>query len=143
MTDCLEPARAQRRETMDRLRHEELVLENAKRKQRAAERSSRIREKQIEQESKPGPLVMRERKQEAGTKATPKEAAPSSIASEPRPSLTPRISEAQARRNKEAFDAKQKQATEHRADVERRNAERLQKSKPVPALPVPKGASAP
>jgi colicin import membrane protein len=142
VTGCLEEARAQRRDTMDRLRHEELVLDNAKRKQRAAERASRIREKQIEQESKPGPLVVRERK-EPTPRPAPKTAASAGSERASQPSLTPRINEEQAQRNKAAFDTKQKQAAEHRADVERRNAERLQKGKPAAPLPTPKGASAP
>ncbi len=142
VTGCLEEARAQRREALDRLRHEELVLDNAKRKQRAAERSSRIREKQVELESKPGPLVVRERK-EGGSKPAPRKAASAPAQSASQSSLTPRVSDEQAKRNKAAFDAKQKQAAEHRAEVERRNAERLQKGKPVMSLPVSKGASSP
>jgi colicin import membrane protein len=142
VTGCLETARAQRRETMDRLRHEELVLDNAQRKQRAAARAMRIREKQIAQESKPGPVVVRERPAEApmpAPKASQTAARRDAVAA----SAVPRISDAQAQRNKAAFDAKQQQAIEHRAEVERRNAQRSQRSKQVAPLPVPKAASAP
>jgi colicin import membrane protein len=142
VTRCLDEARAQRRETMDRLRHQDLVLDSAQRKQRAAARTMRIREKQIAQESKPSPLVVRERPAvppRPALKATPPVAGGGAVAA----SAVPRISDEQARRKKAAFDAKQKQAAEHRADIERRNAERSQKTKPIAPLPVPQGASAP
>jgi colicin import membrane protein len=141
VTGCLNAARAQRREALERLRHEELVLDNAERKQRAAARTMRIREKQIAQESKPPPLVVRERvaaPRKPAPKATPEQASGADAARG-----APRLSEEQARRNKAAFEAKQKEAAEHRADVEQRNAARSQKTKPTAALPVPKGASAP
>jgi len=142
VTSCLEEARAQRREAMDRLRHEEFVLDNAKRKQRAAERTKRIREKQIEHESKPSPLVVRERT-EAPAKRAAKTSPPAASGGASHASSTSHISDEQARRNRAAFEAKQKQAAEHRAEVEQRSAERLQKTKPTASLPVPKGASAP
>jgi len=139
VTRCLDEARAQRRETMDRLRHQELVLDNAERKQRAAARTMRIREKQIAQESKPGPLVVRERPAAVPKPGSASAAGGSAIAA----SAVPRVSDEQARRNKAAFEVKQRLAAEHRADVERRNAERSRKTKPTAPLPVPKGASAP
>jgi colicin import membrane protein len=141
VTGCLDAARAQRREALDRLRHEELVLDSAERKQRAASRATRIREKQIAQESKPAPLVVRERlaAPRKPAKATPEQATAAAAAA----SAAPRLSEEQARRNKAAFDAKQKEAAEHRGDVEQRNAARAQRTKPTAALPVPKRASAP
>jgi colicin import membrane protein len=142
VTGCLEAARAQRREALDRLRHEELVLDNAERKQRAATRTARIREKQIAQESKPSPLVVRERSA-AQRKPAPKATAAPSGGASTAASAPPRLSEEQARRNKAAFEAKQKQAAEHRAEVEQRNAQRSQKTKATAALPVPKAASAP
>jgi len=141
VTSCLESARAQRREALDRLRQEELVLDSAQRKQRAADRAARIREKDSTEASKPSPLVVRERPAEPRKPAAkPSQAAASGA---PAASSAPRISDEQAKRNKEAFEEKQKQAAEHRADVERRNAERTRKAKPVPPLQVPKSASAP
>jgi colicin import membrane protein len=142
VTGCLDAARAQRREALDRLRHEELVLDSAERKQRAAARAMRIREKQIAQESKPTPLVVRER-QAAPRKPVPKAAPERVSGADAAASATPRLSEEQARRNKAAFDAKQKEAAEHRADVEQRNAARSQKTRSKAALPLPQGASAP
>jgi hypothetical protein len=139
VTGCLDAARAQRRETMDRLRQQELVLDNAERKQRAAARAARIREKESIQESKPGPPGTRE------PPVAPKPAARASVpaASGATANAAPRISDEQARRNQAAFAEKQKQAAEHRADVERRNAERSQKTKASAPLPVPKAASVP
>jgi colicin import membrane protein len=142
VTSCLDAARAQRRETMDRLRHEELVLDNATRKERAAARTTRIREKQIAQDSKPTQLVVRERP-DAPPKPAPRALPPSASGVAAPASAVPRISDEQERRNRAAFEAKQRQAAEHRAEVERRNAERLPKTKPTAPLPVPKSASAP
>ena len=146
VTTCMDAARAQRRQAMERLRHEELVLDSAERKQRAAARETRVREKQIAQEAKPAPSVVPERAA-APTKARSKtpSKAPGSTTDDvvPAANATGRISEEQARRNRAAFEAKQKQAAEHRAEVERRNAERSQGSKPSAPLPVPGSASAP
>jgi colicin import membrane protein len=142
VTSCLDGARQARRETLERLRHQELVLDNASRKQRAAARSAQIREKQDAKDSKPNPMVVRERQAAPVRPPAARASAPSATArasGAPRPQAQ---DAEQEKRNRATFEAKQREAATHRAEAEQRNAERAKKSKPVTPLPAQQPASA-
>ena len=133
VTSCVEAARAQRRDALNRLRNEELVLDRAERRQRAAERSAAIHDKQAH---------------DAAPRAAPRAPLPTAAASTPPSRLQlrsrgartdrpePRLSPEAEARNRAAYEARLRQAQEHRAEVERRNAERQAKGK-TPSLPLP------
>lgn len=137
VTSCVDAARQERRTTLERLRHQELVLDTAVRKQRAATRSAQIREKQDAKDARPNPLVVRER-QAAPARPPSTRAAPSSGARAASAPLRARDDAEQERRKRAAFETKQQEADAHRAEVERRNAERAKKTKPAAPLPTPR-----
>ena len=137
VTSCVEAARAQRRDALGRLRNEELVLDQAERRQRAAERAAAIHDKQAHEEAPraaprtppptasapPSQLLLRSH----GARAARTE-----------PRLAP---EAEAR-NRAAYESRLREAQAHREAIERRNAERQAKAKkPALALPLPPTAA--
>ena len=56
VSDCLEQARRERRESMERLRYQDVILDEAQRKQRAVQRMQNIRSKE---RSDPPPMRKR------------------------------------------------------------------------------------
>jgi hypothetical protein len=131
VTSCVEAAQVQRRDTLTRLRNEELVLDQAERRQRAAERAAGIRDKQS---------------REPAPRAVPRAAAAAQAASEPparlhlrshgAPERSHRLSPEAESRNRAAYEAREREAEVRREAIERRNAERQAKSK-KPSLPLP------
>jgi|CXWK01.1.fsa_nt_gi hypothetical protein len=130
---CLDAARAERSETLDRLRREELLIDDEQRKQRAAARFERIRAKQAAVESAAAasvPLVVRERPPAASRPTATLRPLPAPRAkTEPDPAR-----EASMRAE---FEARQRAAAARRAEVEKRNAERTARSKPAAPVPTP------
>jgi hypothetical protein len=141
VTSCVEGARAERRQALNRLSNQELVLDQAERRQRAAQRAADIRAKQAHDEAAP--------------RALPRALAAPEPASAPRLHLRvpraptsaghpPKLSPQEEARNRAAFEQRQREAEAHRESVERRNAERAAKAKqPSRPLPLPEGASTP
>lgn len=131
---CLDAARAERSDVLERLRHEELLIDDTERRERAAARLERIRAKQEKAAAEPpaasAPVVVRER-----------EAAASRPAAAPRAPKAPRARPASDAAREAAqradFEARQRAAAAHRAEVERRNAERAKRGKPAAPLPTP------
>jgi colicin import membrane protein len=133
VTACVEAARAQRRDALGRLRNEELVLDRAERRQRAGERAAAIRDKQAHEDA---------------ARAAPRAPLPAPAASAPPSRLhlrphDPKAGRAEQRlspeveaRNRAAYEARLREAQEHREAIERRNAERQAKAK-KPSLPLP------
>jgi colicin import membrane protein len=133
VTACVEAARAQRRDALGRLRNEELVLDRAERRQRAGERAAAIRDKQAHEDA---------------ARAAPRAPLPVPAASAPPSRLHLRPHDAKAgraerrlspeveARNRAAYEARLREAQEHREAIERRNAERQAKAK-KPSLPLP------
>jgi colicin import membrane protein len=147
VTSCLDAARRDRREALERLRHQQVLLDEAQRKQRAAQRIDEIRAKVSSDEAKRREAEVRARERDtrlqkqaarvqaaASVPAAPQ--APASAAPA-KPAKTPnakRVSD---------YEKRQAEAKAHRAAVERRNAERAAKGEPAKPLPVPSAASAP
>jgi hypothetical protein len=140
VTACLETAQRERREALQRVKHEEAALDDAERKQRTIEREQRIAEKRrlAAERSVQEPVERVTRAAvAASTAATPASAHERSQAPH-KPSAADeddRLRRASATRQRLA------EAEAHRRDVERRNAEHAAQHPRVAPLPVP-GASA-
>jgi hypothetical protein len=135
VTPCIEQARAARRESLGHLRRQEGLLDEAQRKQRAAERMAAIRQKVSAEEarqrepvrSKPREAPMRVVAPRAG-KAAPTPAAPASAASAARA--------AAEARSRARYEARQQEAQKLREAAELRAAQRARSTKP-PSAPLP------
>lgn len=132
VNDCISDARAKRREQMADLRRQELVLNDAERRRRAAERLEEIEKKTAEKRaataSAPAPAAS----------APAPAAAASAPASAPRAARAPREPK-QPRQldtgtNARRYNERLEEAEQHKGEVRKRAAER---SKDVRPLPVP------
>ena len=161
-TSCVDDAKHERRETLARLKHEQMALEEQERKAQAAARVESIRRKTeaaSARNAEPAERAGRERReprpdrQPRAARSTADEAdgaASASRAERPRKSLLPKPQSKESTRSAEdvarkqsAFEAAQRAAEQHRSEVEARNAARAAKKKPAAPLPLPPGASAP
>lgn len=140
VTSCVDEAKAQRREVLDRLRHQELVLDEQERRRRAAARLDAIEAKQREAAlrpplpAQPAPVI-----REAASAPARMPQTPSALDRAQRA----REEAARAQRRAQAAEDLRRQAAEDRARIAEREAERLAKDKkpstPLPARPeIPK-----
>jgi len=164
VTSCVDDAKRDRREVIARLRREQNALDEKQRKEKAAERTDLIRRKADNEAARERPIPEADRHEPARQKPTrsaPRASKPEApdrsmdAASVPRrsgprgpllPSIEPRSaarSEEDVARSRATFDAAQRAAAAHRAEVEARNTARAAKRKPAAPLPLPPGASAP
>jgi colicin import membrane protein len=139
---CVEDVSRRRREALAPLRARELELDDAERRQRAAERRAAIEAKQREQAARPAPASAPELPPRSP--AEPASAWPASPASASQPSSA----EAQARAAQAAERARASQRRREEAEaalqrVRRRLAEREAAGKSATPLPVPEAASGP
>ena len=159
VTSCVDDAKVERRKSLDALRARELQLDEATRRARADARRAELAAKAAED-------VRRDQERASAASAPPRsgkpfesprhasEAAPSDGGPHDRPLTageqlgihpTERGSEAERRaheaQSRAKYDARQRQAAEHRREVEERNAKQLQEHPASPSLPTP-GASA-
>lgn len=140
VTACVESARAERRKELDRLSREQAVVDEALRKQRAAERLQVLADKQRAARQKaseplPPPRVLLQKPPRAAQSA-----APGSAPRGERLGVIPadRSTPAERRENKAAYERRLKQAEEHRRQVEQRNNQRaVEADKPASGLPTP------
>jgi hypothetical protein len=140
VTSCVEDARAERRTELDRLSREQSVVDEALRKQRAAERLQVLADKQRAarqraSEPLPPPRVLLQKPPRAAQPA-----APGSSPRGERLGVIPkdRSTPAERRDNKAAYERRLKQAEEHRRLVEERNNQRaVEAHKPASGLPTP------
>jgi len=150
VTSCLDAARRDRRDALELLRQQQVVLNDAQRKQRAAQRIDEIRAKvsneearRREAEARARAREKRQQDQAARVRAAAPAATPVTPAATPAPAPSKAPNAAAAAARASEYDKRQAEAKAHRAAVERRNAERAAKGKPARPLPVPSGASAP
>lgn len=138
VTACVDAARAEHRQTTQRLRREEGVLDEAQRRQRAAARLAAIEEKQrAERERANAPRAPR-----AASEAAPRQPRPAHprAAHEPASAPSPAERAAEEARKRERYEARQREAREHREQAEARRVQRDRKGKP-PAAPLPDPAA--
>ncbi len=142
VSDCLRKARAQRRQVLDKLRQQELVLNDAERRRKAQEQLERIKEKSSAQQMEEEAIRRREAReaqQEREARARQKVAASGPA----RPGRLGTKQTIEPERSKEALAEEQKQykdklreAQEHRASREKINGEKSgTASKPLPVEP--------
>ena len=144
VTACVDRARAERRAALQKLRAEESVIDAAQRQRRAAQREEAIRRKLAEREARPAAPVAASQPPSIRIQER-RASAPAAVASRPRVGAGAERSADEARA-REAYEARQRQIEAHRAESQRRQAERAAKGKPAAApLPAPQasGASAP
>ena len=140
VSSCLDAARATRREAMARLRTQEIELNEAQRKHKAAQKEQSLNEKSLAKEGSAkaaGPSASAP----PAEKPAPKPATPRPPR-EPKPVPSASQRAAQEAAAKAAYEAKQREAEAHRLEVARRNEEHARKTKPATPLPIP-AASAP
>ncbi|WP_280155621.1 hypothetical protein [Piscinibacter sp. XHJ-5] len=145
VTSCLEDARRDRRQALENLRQQQVILDEAQRKQRAAQRMDDIRAKVSGEEAQRRKAPVHERgrppkRPDDGASREPHRpaASPASAAlpaSAARAAASARIGE---------YEKRKTEAREHREAVQRRNAEKAAQGKvPAAPLPVPGAASSP
>ena len=155
---CLDDARTAHRVTLARLRQQELVLDEGRRRDAAEARRKAIAEKaQVQQarasDAPPEPPRVRVRRG-SGAASAAEGAVDDAV---PAPSAGPRSAHAVAphkppavkergpleQRNLKKFEARERAAQAHRDEVARRNAQRAAGGKVAAPLPTPQAASAP
>ena len=135
VASCVEKARRLRRSALDRLSREQNVLDDAQRKQRAAERLQRMQDKRkavADRPPEPAPRIV----QRAAPASAPPGARPVQAPRDDRPSA------AEQAQHKATYERRMKEAAEHRREVEQRNAKRAASRKPAAALSVPAASAA-
>lgn len=141
VTPCIEEARAARREKMMALRRQQALLDEAQRKQRAAERMAAIRDKVTAEEARQSQPASAARPREAPMRiVAPRAGKPVAAPASPASAASAARSAAEER-NRARYEARQREAQAHREDAQRRAAERAAAGK-KPAAPLPP-ASAP
>ena len=154
VNDCLVAAKSRRRAALSDLRRQEILLNDAERKRKGAERQRQIEERSAVDKKQPpaagqpgkGPTDARQRETRSTDKAAEKAQVESSNAARAqarqRPPPDPAEKEAERRRRDEEAaqnlkrrQESQAQAEEHKAAVNKRLAER--KKPPAQPLPVP------
>lgn len=140
---CLRQVRAERRSAMRQLDSQRAVLDEAQRKQRAADRLARIREHQeaaARDDAKPE-IEVRTRSER---RPVPERSAPETAAVEAgqaqrveRAAAAASAADAKAARRAAASAERARKAEAYREAVEARNRERAAKTAPAAPLPVP------
>jgi hypothetical protein len=154
VTACVEDARAVRRRELDRLSREQAVVDEALRKQRAAERLQMLADKQRaarQRASEPAPpprvLLQKPARGAQAAASAASGAAQASPRDRERLGVVPedRSTPAERRDNKEAFERRQQQAEAHRRDVQQRNAQKAAQPahKAASGLPTPAASDLP
>ena len=147
VSPCVDAARQEQRATLEHLRRQELVLDEAKRREAAAARMQANREKAEAQQARASdaaPAPPRD-----GAREAPKPHPPVSkrVDGDGLGKPANEVSDAERRateqRNQAKFEARMRAAQAHRQAVELRNAQRAAQGKVAAPLPVPSGASAP
>ena len=138
VTACVDQARAEHRQVLSRLRRQEGVLDEAQRKQRAAQRMADIREKVSAEEAReraPRPA----RREPELRASTPRPAASPREAATPASQASAAERSAREARSRARFEARQQQAQEQRDAAAKRQADRAAAGKtPAAPLPVPR-----
>jgi len=134
VTACVDKARAERRAALEQLSQQQAVLDDAERKQRAAQRARQIHEKMSQskapvQGSASPPLQVKAPRVSRAASGAAAARAPASAASVG-------LSDAQRAQHRTDYERKQREAAEHREELERRAVDRAShQDKPVAPLP--------
>jgi len=145
VTSCLDAARRDRRQTLERLRQQQVVLDEAERKQRAAKRMETIRGAVSNEESRRRAADARARRKAERPFQPAPSSVPTPMPAEPAsaPAAASRGASAAPSQRAAEYDRRQAAAKQHREAVQRRNAEGAARGKTAKPLPLPPAASAP
>lgn len=151
---CIEEAKVRRREVLADLRRQEIALNDAERKARSADRMRQLEQKQSEEARRQadaaasGQARRASREQRAQDKAVKAEAAAAKEGTgtprAPRPARQAKAGAARAHEptqqpdtedSRRKYDERQRQAQEHKATVQEREAGRKKQSQPLPVPP--------
>jgi colicin import membrane protein len=144
VTDCIRQARVHRREVLETLRHQELVLNDAERKRKALAQIEQIQEKSSTQRAEDEAarrLEARQTQQERENRAAQKATAPSKAASTPgaEPAVQKMMEQGRApdemAKDQKQYKDKLNEALEHRASRLKSNGEKM--DAPRKSLPLP------
>ncbi|HJV62166.1 MAG TPA: hypothetical protein VJ743_14555 [Albitalea sp.] len=152
VTSCIDAARRDRRQALERLRQQQELLDEAQRKQRAAQRIDDIRAKvsgeEAQQRDATAKARQRERERVAAASAPASSPLRGPEAGQGRVEPSSVLPGAKAHRSAEdearhaaEYEKRQREAEAHRQAVERRNASR--RKPPAKPLPMPDAVSAP
>jgi len=153
VTPCVDQARRDRRQSLERLRQQQEMLDEGQRKQRAAQRIDEIRTKVSGEDAKLRDAASRDRHKEAeraelratslpsqGTSSASAASGVDGGTSHPSPASH---SASLEHKHLADYEKRQREAKAHKEAVERRNADRAATGKPpAKGLPVPDAASA-
>lgn len=158
VTPCVDRVRGERRAALQRLDQQAAVLDDAQRKQRAAQRAQRIQQRHDDQaradeqrmapdgQSKVRavrtPAAQGEGAAGADATAAPKAVRQTAAGAQQRAAASAREREDAAQRSA-AARRRADQAEAHRTAVEKRNADRARRHPPQATLPLPASAPAP
>ena len=138
VTDCVNRAKGRRRERMRPLDLELARLDEALRRQRAAERLAQIRQPQSAQRQAPTEVAVRARR----VASEPLASAPSLAVPDARRTAHAALADAEATKRAAAAARRAEQARSHRAAVEEKNRQRAALRKPAEPLPLPPASAA-
>jgi hypothetical protein len=165
VTSCVDDARRERRHGLDALRARQIRLDEARRQERAAERRDELaakaaedaqrereREARAAQARREPPRPLEPRRETAAGEAASHAARRGSgldrptakfdgSAAKPAPGESAAARREREERNRASYEARQREAAEHRREVDEKAAQRLNEHAPAKPLPVP--ASAP
>jgi len=165
VTSCVDDARRERRHGLDALRARQIRLDEARRQERAAERRDELAAKAAEDAQRererearaaqagrePSRALEPRRESAAGDAASqPARRGPGvdrptakfgGSAAKPAPAESAAARGQREERNRASYEARQREAAEHRREVNEKAAQRLNEHPPAKPLPVP--ASAP
>ena len=143
VTNCIEAAQVERRETMEHLRAQQRVLDEADRKRRAAERMQAIRDRIEQAPGAPPPMEISAPRGSgsagsSGSSGSASSPAPGHRHRAKRPPLESAERAEREQAARERYEERQREGEQRRAENERRNAERKgPNAQPSAPLPVP------
>lgn len=148
MSACMDKARDERRAALEPLRHEQQVIDDAHRRERAAQRARSIEQRQAEADDRAQNPASGSLDKAGGSSRKPSAAAshgsPPAASGAPHPSRAPHrdakdLTEATRLATQRAAEtrARRAEAEQHRQEVLKRNAELDRKRPPAAGLPVP------
>ena len=143
VTACLDAARRERQNTLDRLRLRQDALDEAKRKRRAAQRIENIRSNVSTEEAKVRDSAVRQRQKVARQVGVAESSAAAASAGSAASAAQSAKSKVADPLRAQEYEQRQGEAQAHREAVARRNAEHAAKGKVAKPLPTPGAASAP
>ncbi len=142
VTDCVNRAKAERRERLRPLEQEQALLDETVRKRRAAERLAQIQLRQAAQSTAPPEVAVRARRPTVDAAASAPLAAELARPEAPRHAAAAGAAETDAARRADATARRAEQAQAHRVAVEEKNRRRAAQRVPAKPLTLPPAPAA-